>query len=894
MDTFIQHLEAIRPNDEGVALASSLLSHLGWGEHVRNLSSVRLDGRALEMYAAGESQAVLVLADKDVDSTAVSLSYSRESPYTVTWTPEHLRVSRTTRWNERPGDTTLLDVPVEDHRALSEAVQALRREDILDRTLDQLEGPATEHPELARKLAGELAALRASLAESAVYAGNRAEDTDLAVLRLFHRLLYARVAEDRARLAAPFTVAQIAVSDDPVSRIADMLRLCSQQLNSELFERPTELLVDIPPESLRGLLRALTEPWSRLRLDFSIAHTELASRLYETYLSLVPAEEDSAATQRLFNTVASADRRSHQASYYTPSAFADAIVDRVLGPWADATEPAKFSDALIVDPACGSGTFLCSAFLWLRRYFERIFDRPLTSAERAALLTTSIFGTDLDERSLGLAQVQLLELAEIDGRLPRLAGNLIHGDALGGPPGFAPHDGDIDWNKFISQAGRPTCVLANPPFISEGRRRRRLGHARVAELDQIFPEVRSKGADHAYLFVSLAARLLGGHGASGFVLPRQLLDGASGEKTRSLLVNQGLHWIADLRTVPVFTDVDIGVCAVATCMDNVTPDIRVQTSRDYRTDPRRIVDALTHDPEGEGLLEFTLSRSAIKARVGRGWSPLGIHRARATVNSLAHTSSILSEHATITQGVKPAGPTRVAPERTAAEAPGNVRIDGVTVPERYAPLIVTGSGVSPFVVRVTGERVLLPFDDDRGPTDDPGVVQLMDRIGGIPANYRYGDLTVLRGPKVLVRTLAYEPAAAADIDGVLVPIVRGAHAVGFHDVDADHLPGITALLNSAIYQWLLRTVGTPRQNEFIELVDRDLEQLPWPDLTQSSLDLLTEHARAVQRARRFGDSMRSVAGVRGARRVIDELAFDLVGASARLRETVRSELLRSA
>jgi hypothetical protein len=897
MDTStpLHDIEAIGPNDAGVALASSLLRTLGWGGQVRVLPSMHLDGRAIELCAAGESQAVLVLAGEDNGPNAVSLGYSRESPYTAIWTPERLRISRTTRWSYEPGDTALLEAPVADRRVMLDAIQALNRGAILDRALDQLEPAATEHPELARKLADELANLRAHVVESEVYAGEGAEATDLAVLRLFHRLLYTRVAEDRGRLKAPATIAQIAASDDPIAGTADMLQFCSRQFNSELFEAPAELLDRVPPGALASLLLALTEPWTHLRLDFSVAHTQLASRLYETYLGLVPAEEDAVATQQLFTTVAPLDRRSHQASYYTPSALADIIVDRALSAWVDVAQPARFSDVRVLDPACGSGTFLCAAFQWLRGYFERRFAQPLSSAQRAELLTTCIFGADLDERSLGLAQVQLLELAELDGRLPRLAGNLLHGDALGAPPGVeATSIGDVNWDNFLSQSGRPTCVVTNPPFISEAKRRRRLGRDRVARLDEIYPEVRSKGADHAYLFVSLAARLLDGRGCAGFVLPSQVLDGSSGEKTRSLLVDLGLHWLVDLRTVPVFAGVHVGVCAIATCVEDRRSAIHIGSARDYRTDPRRVIDALADDDGSHELLEFVEKHGTMRKRVAEGWSPLRIHRMRATHGDLAQASSTLSEHATVTQGVKPAGPTRVAPERIAQAQSGSVRIDDMTIPVRYAPLTVAGSNVTPFVARTTGERVLLPFEEDRTLTDNLAVLALVDRAGGMPTNYRYGNLAVLRGPKVLVRTMAYEPAAAADSEGTLIPLVRGAHALGFHDVAAKHLPGIAALLNSAIYQWLLRTVGTPRQNGFVELVDRDLQELPWPALSRDVLQLLTEHAGAAIGALELDDNTQSAARLRGARRRIDELAFELVGASTQLRDTVRSELLRSA
>lgn len=885
-------IEAVGPTDAGVTAASALLTRLGWGQV--HAWPARATERVVEVVAAGESQALLVLSPQPRGPGAVSLSYSREAAYTVTWTPDRLRVNRTTRWNDEPGDSALIDASAGDRHELHAAIATLNRNDVLDRSLDQLAPRATEHPELARKLAQDLAALRAQVAESQVYGGLPAESTDLAVLRLFHRLLYVRVAEDRGSLRAFTTIGQLAVSDDPIAGTADLLTRCSEQLNSELFERPTELLAHIPASALVRLLNALSEPWSKLRLDFSVARTELASRLYETYLGLLPVEESAASSQQLFTTVATTDRRRHQASYYTPSALADVLVGRVLSAWVTVAHPTRFEDVRFLDPACGSGTFLCAAYSWLRHYFERQFGCELASEQRADLLTTCILGVDLDERSLGLAQVQLLELAELDGRLPRMAGNLIHGDALGSPPGYQGEDQDIDWDAIISKFGRPTCIVTNPPFISEGRRRAVLGAERVSHLDVIYSDVRSKGADHAYLFVSLASRLLDGEGASGFVLPRQVLEGTSGEKARTVLLDQGMHWVADLRTVRVFADVNVGVCAVGACNVSDPTNVRLQTARDYRADPRRVVDALAGEDDDEELLEITEPRRRVRERVAGGWSPLRMRQATLIASELSRESSPLGEHATITQGVKPAGAARIKAARIERVHAGTVYLDGLRIPERYLPRLVIGSDIMPFWVQRTDERIVMPFDDDGTLTADADVATLLDRIGGIPANYRYGSLTVLRAPKVLVRTVTYEPATAADTTGKLVPIVRGAHAVGFHELNAANLPGIAALLNSAIYQWLLRTSGTPRQHGYIELVDRDLQQLPWPVLPAGDLQDLTRHAAEVLAAREHRDGIERATGIRAARRKIDELAFELLGASARLRAVVRGELMRAA
>lgn len=885
----------IRCPDQESDAVTGLFASLGWRSHVRDLGRLGEREHAVELVAGGETQVLLLLSNTPAPSRAVSLAYSREAHYASNWTPDEISVTQASSWDSRPGDTTILDAPTEASGRLLQVLELMNRDDVLDRAMDRPAVAGKSHPALAEKLASELARLRVEIAAAGVLSGDSPERHDLAVLHLFHQLLYLRIAEDRGSFQGE-RLRMLADEEDPVAATADLLTRSAARLNSELFAASHVPIDCLTAESLRMLLIAMTEPWESLRLDFSVARTELASRLYESYLSLMPAVEESGGNLQIFPTVHQADRRSAQASYYTPSALAEVIVDRVLTKWADMANPKTFGDVKVLDPACGSGTFLCASFSWLCRYFEEVFKRKLSSAERGELLTTSIFGTDLDERSLGLAQVQLLELADLDGPLPPMAGNLLHGDALLAPPGVDAIPGSVPWEQFIERNGHPTCIVTNPPFISEIARRRKLGSERVAELDEHYGDVRSKGADHAYTFISLAVKLLLPGGSFGAVLPRQVLAGESGAKARHLLLALGVNWLVDLRTAPIFADVDVGICALAGLKPRGPEawQVELQSAPDFETDPRRIVDALT-EQDGGTLYTHSYSSSALRRRQADGWAPLDLRRRTLGARALQRAAGSLGERAQVTQGVKPAGPMRLSTgEFEHQNGEGTLCVSGIDVPVKYAPLLVAGSDLAPFSASISGERVLLPFEDDHRRTDDPGVTQLVSMRGGLPKNYRVGNLEILRNPKVLVRTVVYEPVAYADINGSLIPKVRGAHALGFSGADDQELLAFTALLNSAVYQWLLRNAGTPRQGDFVELIDQDLESLPWPDIADEQIRQLSALASKAIEALGVAELFSRAARFRAIRRDLDALCNELLGVSKKTQELIRAELRRVA
>ncbi len=147
------------------------------------------------------------------------------------------------------------------------------------------------------------------------------------------------------------------------------------------------------------------------------------------------------------------DRVSLQSQVYTPSWVVKFLVDNSLGKLylemypesrIDAPDPVtgerrimvanrptkqvrprkKMHEIRVIDPACGSGNFLLYAFLLLyEMYIDQIENFGADYSRRevpALIIENNLFGVDLDERAVQMAQIGLLIKAwEIGGRRAR-------------------------------------------------------------------------------------------------------------------------------------------------------------------------------------------------------------------------------------------------------------------------------------------------------------------------------------------------------------------------------------------------------------------------------------------------------------------------------------------
>ncbi len=864
---------------------ADVLTRLGWPE-LRRVSATRPD--LVELVAGGEPR--VLFSSKEAAGGIARLAYSREAPYAVAISEDTIRLYASQRWDHWVGDSPIACASlgaVDDSRELFEL---LSRERIVIDAPSDLVGAGTEHPALYAVLGKALRSLRSQVAESDVYSSRTSRDT--AVLRLFHQLLYVRVIEDRDSSPAPRAIRDVIEASNPSADLDDLLQHYERELDSELFAPAGISVADLPGSPLKEILLATVEPWERLALDFSVSRTELASRLYESYLSELPVRRHAAQAGHLFDIAETIDAREQQATFYTPPALATVLADDALARII-AAGAKPVDEVRVLDPACGSGAFLVAAYRRLREAVEHERGRVMRPKEREALLTNCIFGSDIDERALGIARVQLLEEAELNGqRLPRLADNLILGDALASPPDTEPSPNAVPWKDILDQHGAFDCVLTNPPFGAQAKLPERLSIATIRELGHRYPNVSTFGADYAYMFLSLARKLTGPDATAGFVMPRTILNQRAGVGARRVLSDWGIAALFDLRGAKVFRGVGAAICTIVA--DPRARVTNVSGLRDSRVSPVEALDALDN-PAWKGP-RTKRRRSALADAVKDGWTPFRLRWSELVAETDIALPKLADQADHIVRtGIKPA---RVAdfviPQEAWEENRAAIDTDGVAIPSRYLPQVVRSGDLKPFRLTLSGDRLFLPFDPTGKPSHQRSVLRLLRKKGGIPRNYQHGDLHVLLGPKILISGVAREPATTADPKGEYVPMMRGVHAVALRDQKPNDLPAIATLLHGAFYQWLLRGLGAPRADESVEVTVGAIGQLPWPTLGATEIGHLSRLGREVAQTLTAATDIDAIYSYHAARARLDEYVFDLVGATEALREIVTHELVRIA
>lgn len=166
--------------------------------------------------------------------------------------------------------------------------------------------------------------------------------------------------------------------------------------------------------------------------DFSIIPVELISNIYEKFLNLI-------------QTI---DEKKKLGNFYTPFFLASHMIDTSF--------QHKNDIKTILDPACGSGVFLVSAY-------KKLCKLAKSELENEFILTNSIFGVDVNSDSLRIATLSLY-IAYLDSiepkdvelshkKLPKLIGhNLINSD-------FFDNNLKLPIEEF-------DLIVGNPPWIS--------------------------------------------------------------------------------------------------------------------------------------------------------------------------------------------------------------------------------------------------------------------------------------------------------------------------------------------------------------------------------------------------------------------------------------------
>ena len=360
------------------------------------------------------------------------------------------------------------------------------------------------------------------------------EQCEEAVQRILNRVIFIRSVEDREieqRHLLPLL--RQGVSATLPQRLAALFRELDAVYNARLFARHFSEDYVGEPQPLENLIKGLNERLDGTPYDFAAIGADVLGTIYEQYLTQVQAERE---------------RRRQQGIYYTPRYVVSYIARNTLTRALEAAQVRGGLEAArqlrVLDPACGSGSFLIAAFDilddWLKQHDETLSD---TATRRQHILRENLFGVDLDPQAVEVTRLNLwLRAVDARERLPDIP-NIREGNSL--------VDESFDWQREYPQVfehGGFDVVVGNPPYVRQEAlaavfKRHAAQHYRVW----------SGRADLYVCFYERAHELLKPGGFFGFISSNKFMRAAYGAKLRQYLLEQTkLQEIIDFGRLPVF------------------------------------------------------------------------------------------------------------------------------------------------------------------------------------------------------------------------------------------------------------------------------------------------------------------------------------------------------
>ena len=250
------------------------------------------------------------------------------------------------------------------------------REAVLDGSLEKYaeanrkkRGTETVDAAFLREIEGWRSALARDLAARN---GLNTRQLNFAVQMTIDRLIFLRMAEDRG-IEEYGKLLGLTNGTGVYGRLVQQFRDADDRYNSGLFHfrnergrggEPDDLTpnLEIDDGVLGGIVRGLYYPESPY--EFSVLPVDVLGQVYEQFLgSVIHLEDGDKATVEQKPEV-----RKAGGVYYTPTYIVDYIVENTVGKLLEGKKPGPRGGASrlkIVDPACGSGSFLIGAYEYL-------------------------------------------------------------------------------------------------------------------------------------------------------------------------------------------------------------------------------------------------------------------------------------------------------------------------------------------------------------------------------------------------------------------------------------------------------------------------------------------------------------------------------------------------
>ncbi len=269
------------------------------------------------------------------------------------------------------------------------------------------------------------------------------DELNFVVQQTIDRIIFLRIAEDRGVEGYGELKEFLKPTKEEGSYFKELFKLFKEadsKYNSGLFDFKKDALsanITIDNKIIKNVISELYYP--ECPYEFSVLGVEILGSAYEQFLGKqIKLDKNHRAVIEEKPEV-----RKAGGVYYTPQYIVDYIVENTVGKLTESKTPEQVAELKIVDPACGSGSFLIGAYkyllTWHLNYYKPEFikhsesaadtnantktreaaikhrnklpltpEGNLTTALKKQILLNNIYGVDIDTQAVEVTKLSLL------------------------------------------------------------------------------------------------------------------------------------------------------------------------------------------------------------------------------------------------------------------------------------------------------------------------------------------------------------------------------------------------------------------------------------------------------------------------------------------------------
>ncbi|MFH1802883.1 MAG: N-6 DNA methylase [archaeon] len=508
--------------------------------------------------------------EKEADRQVISYALSKRIPFAVSTNFEELKIFCVEQENAIDRVFRRFKHPeayLEDfHDLLFLAKESFENNDILKKAED--EDRLKKRISIDRTLLNDLIFIRKLIADDIEktqpnkYDSNEKDDI---VQRIIDRLIFIRRCEDTSINPDNLYLEEIKEIEEGKAylKLKKIFQKYNEVYNSGLFAVGVDNDCDsvkINDSIIKKLVGYLYESKDKQYIyNFDWIDADVLGQIYEQYLGKI-LQQTKSGRSKLKEGQA---HRKEQGIYYTPIYIVDYIIKNTIGEIAKKKN--KIKDIKVLDPACGSGSFLIKAFDYIYRNLsdtkdaEQLrFDSQGIYSIKTEMLKNNLYGVDLDNKAVEITKLNLLlKASEKYRKLPseidlhvRHGNSLIEDEKVAGLNAFK-WSGDFEQESF-------DVIVGNPPYIRPENvdKTERDYYINSGKFDKMF------GRFDLYLvFMERALKLLKKEGYFSFIIPYSFLNQNYSKKLREWILKEfTIMNLIDLSDVKVFEQALVNTC----------------------------------------------------------------------------------------------------------------------------------------------------------------------------------------------------------------------------------------------------------------------------------------------------------------------------------------------